>query len=195
MEVREPIVAYGKKVFTIEEYLEMEADAVEKSEYYKGEIFAMSGAKLAHNIITRNTYAFLINKLKGSRCQPFGSDMRVHIEVNTLFTYPDISIVCGKIETLNNDEFNLLNPTIIIEVLSPSTKSYDRGDKFRLYREITTLREYILIDSEHISVEAFRINEKDHWELVEYKAIEEALSIPALKLSIPLSDIYDGTTL
>ena len=108
------------------------------------------------------------NKLKGKRCKPYGSDQRIHIPSNTLFTYPDISIVCGEIITLNNDEYNVLNPTVIIEVLSKSTKNYDRGEKFKLYRDIPTLKEYILVDSESIHIEVFRLNENNHWELEEY---------------------------
>jgi Uma2 family endonuclease len=195
MEVREPIIAYGKKKFTIEEYLEMEAVAVEKSEYYKGEIFAMSGALLPHNIIAVNTLVSLSQKLKGKGCRPFNSDMRVHIENNTLFTYPDISVVCGEPKTLNNDHFNLLNPTVIIEVLSKSTRNYDRGDKFKLYREITTMKQYILIDSQAICIESFQVNEKNHWELEEYKTLDQVLAITALQVYISLSDIYEGTNL
>ena len=98
MEVREPVVAYNKRKFTIAEYLEMETSAVEKSEYYKGEIFAMSGAEIAHNIITRNTFGFLLEHLKEKKCQAFGSDLRVFVEANTLFTYPDISVFCSEVE-------------------------------------------------------------------------------------------------
>jgi Uma2 family endonuclease len=192
MEVREPIVAYGKKAFTIAEYLEMENAAVEKNEYYRGEIFAMSGAKINHNKIAGNTYAYLHQQLKGKKCQPFNSDMRVHIEKNTLFTYPDISVFCDEVKTLNNDEYNALNPSIIVEVLSPSTKSYDRGDKFKLYRDIPTLKEYILVDSTSIGIEAYRINNSQHWELEEYKGLEEQLSIPSLQLAIAVHEIYDG---
>lgn len=194
-EVREPAVAYGKKHFTIEEYLEFEETSTEKHEYYKGEIFAMSGAKLAHNIISSNLSGILSNTLKGKNCRPFGSDMRLHIKQNTLFTYPDISIVCGEVKTLNNDEFNLLNPTIIIEILSPSTKTYDRGDKFKLYRDITTLKEYILIDSTAVGVECFRINNKGKWELEEYKTAENEVQMPTIKISISLLEIYEGTKL
>jgi Uma2 family endonuclease len=193
MEIREPMVAYGKKHFTIAEYLEMEEAAGEKSEYYQGEIFAMSGALLPHNIIAVNTLVSLHSKLKGKGCRPFGSDMRVHIEKNTLFTYPDISVVCGKPETLNNDNFNLLNPIVLIEVLSNSTKSYDRGDKFKLYRDISTLKEYILIDSKNVGIECWRINTRGYWQLEEYKTIDQVLLIPALQISIPLQEIYDGT--
>jgi Uma2 family endonuclease len=193
MEIREPIVAYGKKHFTIAEYLERENAAVEKSEYFQGEIFAMSGALLPHNVIAVNTLVSLHSKLKGKGCRPFGSDMRVHIEENTLFTYPDISVVCGKPATLNNDNFNLLNPVVLIEVLSDSTKSYDRGDKFKLYRDIPTLREYILIDSKSVGIECWRINRNGYWELEEYKTMDEVLSIAAIQISIPLEEIYDGT--
>lgn len=194
MEVREPLLAYGKKIFTIEEYLELERAAIEKHEYYQGEIFAMSGALLPHIIITGNTFSFLHQKLKGKSCRPFNSDMRTHVEKNTLFTYPDITVVCGEVNTLNSDNFNLINPTIIIEILSKSTKSYDRGDKFKLYRDVPTLKEYILINSEAIGVEAFRLNEKSHWELEEYKGIEDILQIPTLQLSIPLAEVYDDTS-
>ena len=195
MEVREPSVVYGKKHFTIAEYLEMEEAAVEKSEYYQGEIFAMSGALLTHNMIAGNTFSFLHQKLKGKGCRPYNSDMRVHIKENTLFTYPDISVVCGKPETLNNDNFNLLNPVVLIETLSDSTKSYDRGDKFKLYRDIPTLKEYILIDSKNIEIECWRINGKGYWELEEYKSTDDILLIPSIQVSIPLLEIYEGTNL
>src|SRR5262245_25786086 len=139
MEVREPIPVFGKKKISIEEYLEMEETSQEKHEYYRGEVFAMSGPKVQHNIIAGNVFGILVNKLKGKPCRPFSSDQRVHIEKNTLFTYPDISIICGEIKTLNDDEWNALNPTMLIEVLSPSTKNYDRGEKFMLYRDIASL--------------------------------------------------------
>lgn len=155
----------------------------------------MSGALLPHNFITVNTVSILHQKLKGKGCRPFNSDMRVHVEKNTLFTYSYVSIVCGEIKTLNDDNLNLLNPSVIIEVLSKSTKSYDRGDKFNLYRDIPNLREYILIDSLSVSVEAFRVNKNGHWELEEYKSLEEVLQLPSLKVSIPLEDIYDGSSL
>ena len=191
-EVREPLVAYGKKNFTVDEYLQWEQKSGWKHEYYQGAIFAMSGAKINHNIISVNVLTFLKQRLSAKSCRPFNSDQRIYIPGNTLFTYPDISIVCGEIITLDNDEKNILNPLVIIEVLSNSTKSYDRGDKFKLYRDIQSLKEYILIDSESITVETFRINRHDHWELEEYKKIDDALSIQTVQLSLPLSEIYEG---
>lgn len=192
MEVREPALAYGKQKYTIEEYLEMEELATEKHEYYQGEIFAMSGAKHQHNIVKKNVYSSLLSKLKGKPCQPWDSDSRVHIQKNTLFTYPDISVVCGDPEFLNNDEWNLLNPTVIIEVLSPSTKNYDRGDKFNLYRDIPSLKEYILVEPEKISIKAFYINQNGQWKLKEYKNLTDILEIKAIQFSMPLTDVYEG---
>ena len=192
MEVNEPAVAYGKEKMSIEEYLEMENAADEKSEYYKGEIFAMSGAKVPHNTIATNLLIGLGLKLKGKKCKPFNSDQRIHIPSNTLFTYPDISIICGEIITLNNDDYNVLNPTVIIEVLSRSTKNYDRGEKFKLYRDIPTLKEYILVDSQSTHIEVFRLNENGHWELQEYNLLSDVIVIKAIDEIVSLSEIYDG---
>ena len=192
MEIKEPAVAYGKEKISIKKYLEMENAAVEKHEYYKGEIFAMSGSKVPHNAISGNLYVALANRLKGKKCKPFNSDQRIHIPPNTLFTYPDISIICGEVITLNDDDYNVLNPVTIIEVLSKSTKNYDRGEKFKLYRDISTLKEYILADSESIQIEVFRLNEKSHWELEEYNSINDLLHVKVIKEKIPLSEIYEG---
>ena len=195
MDIKEPAVSYSHKKYTIEEYLQMEETSAEKHEYYQGEIFAMSGAKVQHNMISLNIAIALGNKLKGKTCKPFNSDQRIYVEKNSLFTYPDISIVCGDPETRNNDELNLVNPTVIIEVLSSSTKNYDRGEKFKLYRDFPTLKEYTLVDSESISVEAFYINDTGHWELTEYKNMEDTLFIKAIQSSFELSEIYEGTKL
>ncbi len=193
MEVKEPAIAYGKQKISIAEYLEMENASLEKHEYYQGEVFAMSGAKTPHNIVARNMLVALAQRLKGKSCQPFGSDMRIHIEANTLFTYPDISIICGDIITLNNDDYNVLNPSVLIEVLSPSTKNYDRGEKFKLYRDIPTLKEYILIDSLSVNIEVFRLNGGNHWELEEYRQVAAELNIQTVKVALPVAEIYDGT--
>ena len=194
-ELREPAVAYGKYKYSIEEYLQMEEASDEKHEYYQGEIFAMAGAKVPHNIISVNLIKLLGQKLKGKSCEPFNSDQRIYIPLNSLFTYPDISIICGEIVTLNNDDWNIINPVVIIEVLSKATKNYDRGDKFKLYRDIATLKEYILIDSETISIEAFRINDGGHWELEEYKKADNILLIKCIQVSIPVTEIYERTDL
>jgi Uma2 family endonuclease len=194
-EVREPEAVYGKKIFTVQEYLEMEEASEGKHEYYRGEIFAMSGGTITHNIISLKVASRLEQKLRGKSCTPYNSDQRIYIEKNGLFTYPDISVICGEVETRDYDENNITNPVIIIEVLSPSTRNYDRGDKFRLYRDIAGLREYILIDSEAIAIEAFRVNLEGLWELEEYKTKEEVLQLRTIQVSIPLLEIYEGTKL
>jgi Uma2 family endonuclease len=195
MDIKEPAIDYSKKKYTIEEYLQMENASDQKHEYYQGEIFAMAGVKMPHNHITSNLATQLGSRLSGKPCKPFGGDTRVHIEKNSLFTYPDITVICGEVVTLNNDDFNVLNPAIIFEVLSPSTKSYDRGEKFSLYRDIPTLREYVLVDSESVKVEAHFINEKGLWALKEYENLDAVLEIPPIQVSVPLSDIYSGLSL
>ncbi len=195
MEVNEAAVAYSKQKISIEEYLEMENASLEKHEYYKGEVFAMSGAKIPHVRITDNFLFQLKLKLKEKKCQPYGGDLRIHIPSNTLFTYPDISIICGEVITLDNDEFNALNPTVIIEVLSKTTKNYDRGEKFKLYRDITTLKEYILVDSESVHIEVFRLNDNNHWELEEYNDANVYLEIKAIDESILIAEIYEGVNI
>jgi Uma2 family endonuclease len=201
-DIREPEVVYGKTKLTMEEYLQYEETSQQKHEYFQSEIFAMAGAGDRHNIISINLVGELRAQLKGKPCRPFGSDFRIHIPENTLFTYPDISIVCKKFLQDDKEKSTLsryLNParqpSIIIEILSEATKNYDRGDKFKLYRDIPALREYILIDSEAIGIEVFRINANGHWELEEYKSIEEALHSPMLTMSIPLREIYEETEL
>lgn len=202
-ELREPVVAYGKKKFTIEEYLDYDTASSKKHEYYKGEIFpmpghgellAMSGAGLSHNEIFSNLFGQLAYRLKGQTCKPYGSDMRMKIPENLLFTYPDISIYC-KDPVENSDATNGVNPTVIIEILSPSTKNYDRGEKFTLYRDVPTLKEYILIDSENIHIEAWRVNESERWELEEYKFNNEVLFIKSIEMFVPVAEIYEGTKL
>jgi Uma2 family endonuclease len=193
MDIREPIVAYGKKILTKEEYLRFERTSTEKHEYFQGEIFLMSGAGRRHNIIFSNLFIEIGIKLRGKSCRPYGSDMRVYIPQNTLFTYPDISIFCGEMELLDDD--NAIAPTVIIEILSPSTKSYDRGDKFKLYRDIPTLHEYILVDSEAVGIEVFRLNSSQHWELEELKSADQDLVINAIQFKLPLKAIYKDTKL
>jgi Uma2 family endonuclease len=198
-ELREPEVVYGKKKVTVHEYLEFEKASTERHEYYLGEIFrmqghgellAMSGAGNRHNIIFSNLLVGVANRLKGKPCQPYGPDLRINIPENTLFTYPDISVFCGELKQLPEDEDTVINPTVLFEILSPSTKEYDRGGKFKLYRDIPTLKEYILVDSGAVNVEIFRLNDHNHWELEEHKAISESLIIGSLQIQIPLSEIY-----
>ena len=195
MEIEEPSHAYQKKFYTIQEYLEMENEALEKHEYYKGEIFAMSGAGNRHNIISVNIIASLKSLLKGKKCRPYGSDMRINIPENTLFTYPDISIFCGEVKTLKEDQNTATLPKVIIEILSPSTRNYDRGIKFMLYRAIPSLKEYILVESESIHVEHFAINKEGLWQLKELNNPGEEIFLETLSIKLSLEEIYEDCKL
>ena len=179
--------------YTIEEYLEMENTAIEKHEYYQGQISLMSGSKLQHITVTRNLMIELGTKLKGKPCRPYGSDARIHVEKNTLFTYADLTVICGEMKSLNDDDYNFINPTIIFEVLSRSTRNYDRTTKFKLYRDIPTLKEYVMVETESVGIEAWHLNNKGHWELKEYKSLTDALLLPSVQVSVELKDIYDGS--
>jgi Uma2 family endonuclease len=191
-EVKEPAPKYN--YISPEQYLEMERVSEEKHEYYKGEIFAMAGASIPHNEISFNINRLVASFAHGKGCKLFGSDFRIHIPERSLFTYPDFSIVCGKSETSDVYTDNLTNPTVIVEILSKSTKDYDRGTKFFLYRSIKSLKEYILIDSTSISVELF-IRQKDNsWNLTEYKQLSDSFYISTIGLTIFLRDIYDDVS-
>jgi len=203
IEVREPAVVYGKSKFTEEEYLQLERTATERHEFYKGEMFvmpgfgdllAMSGAAKNHNEIFSNLFGQLCIELKGKTCRPYGPDMRLHIPENTLYTYPDITIYCDNPVEGTEDDI-AINPAVIIEILSPSTRNYDMGGKFALYRDIPAWKEYILVDSGSLKIYAFRINETGHWELEEYKKLTEILVIKTVDITIPLATIYDRVKL
>ena len=189
--VNEPAVAYQKRHYTVEEYLELEKPSTLKHEYFQGEIFAMSGAGDNHNDIFSNVFIEIGNKLKGKPCRPYGSDKRMNIPENTLFTYPDISIYCNGLTHSDVDEDTSILPTVIIEILSPSTKNYDRGKKFNLYKDIPTLKEYIMIDSESVLVEAYYINSEQNWALHQHNDIADTLTLVSMEFDIALTDIYE----
>ena len=189
-EVKEPVPQYN--FISAQDYLGEERLAPDKHEYYKGEVFAMSGASLNHNIVSRNVMVFVGSNLKGKACQPFGSNLRIHIPPNTLFTYPDLSIFCSKPILTDNSFDTATNPTVIIEVLSASTRNYDMGKKFMLYKDIDSLNEYILIDAENVYVQKHVRQPDNSWLLTEIKTIEEPLYITSLQFYIPLVDIYEG---
>ncbi|HEX8676848.1 MAG TPA: Uma2 family endonuclease [Segetibacter sp.] len=181
------------KYSTAAEYLSFEREGEERHEYYKGEIYAMSGASFKHNIIEDNLRGTLYTFLKGKKCRSFGSNLRIHIPQNTLYTYPDILIVCDQ-PKLSDEYFDtLLNPAVIIEILSPSTANYDRGAKFDLYREIESLKEYILIDSTTIHFVHYIKNPDSTWTLSESKDLNGLFFITTIGLQISLSEVYSGT--
>jgi Uma2 family endonuclease len=181
------------KHVTEAEYLAFERESQERHEFYKGEIFLMSGASFKHNIIEDNIRGGLHAFLKGKKCRSFGSNLRIHIPQNSLYTYPDVLIVCDEPKFVDGEFDTLLNPAVIIEILSPSTANYDRGAKFDLYREIESLQEYILLDSSTTHFVHYIKNPDSTWTLSESKNTEDPFFITSIQLQIPLSDVYSGT--
>ena len=180
---------------TESDYLEQERLADDKHEYFQGEIFGMSGTSLIHNKIFSNTFVEIGLKLKGKKCGAYGSDLRINIPKNSLYTYPDISIICGEVETTDAIFDTATNPVVIFEILSKSTRDYDKGGKFTLYRDIETLQEYILIDSEKICVEKFTRNPDNSWLLTEYKSLQSSFDIISVGVTLDLKDIYEDVKL
>lgn len=186
------MAAPAVKYYTQEEYLSFERESLERHEFYKGEIFNMSGASYEHNVIEDNIRGSLHAFLKGKECRSLGSNLRVHIQKNTLYTYPDVLIVCGEPKFLDDTFDTLLNPSVLIEILSPSTANYDKGTKFELYRDIETLQEYVLINSTKIHVELYQRNHDLSWTLTEYKALTENFELRTISKPMLLADVYEG---
>ncbi len=191
-EVKEPALKYS--FVSPEEYLAMERAAQQKHEYFKGEVFAMSGASWEHNLIVKNINTQVLPFLKGKDCNLFGSDLRIHIPDNTLYTYPDFSIICGPPLTSDDEKDNFISPSVLIEVLSKSTRDYDRGSKFMLYRQIPSLKEYITIDSLSVNVEVWKRNPDDSWVLHDFRLITDSFTISTIGFTLQLSDIYEDVT-
>jgi Uma2 family endonuclease len=191
-EVKEPAPKYN--YVSPEQYLEIERSSDIKHEYHDGEMYAMSGASPSHNDIAYNINRLVAPFLHGKGCKLYGSDFRIHIPENLLFTYPDFSIVCGKVETPERYTDNLTNPAVIIEILSKSTKDYDRGTKFNLYRSIKTLKEYILIDSTSVSIETWKKQEDNIWVVNEFKQLTDSFEIATINLKLSLQDIYEDVS-
>jgi len=190
--VEEPALLYN--YISAEDYLHAERLAVEKHEYYQGEIFCMSGASVKHNRIQANMIGELYLKLKGKNCQPYGSDLRIHIPENTLYTYPDITIFCAPPDLTDEHFDTATTPSVIVEILSLSTRNYDRFSKFNLYRNIKSLNTYILVDSLSYSIELHTRNEDNTWQLLDLKSQDDTLVLKTLQMEILLKDIYEGVT-
>lgn len=190
--IEEPAAVYKRRELTIDEFLEMEEKSDVKHEYYKGRIFAMSGPKLDHIRITRNLSILLGQKLRGSGCEVFPTDLRVYVESEELLTYPDLTIVCGEPVTRNNDDWNLMNPMVIVEVLSNSTMDYDRTEKFELYKALPSVREYILVDSRSVLVERFCKSGDGKWISKKYDKLTDTLVLETVKVGLLLEEVYEN---
>ena len=173
-----------------EEYLEIERKAEYKSEYFNGEMFALTGASKEHNIISTNITGILFNKLRDKPCQVFHSDLRVKITSTGLYTYPDLVVVCGEQKFEDDVLDTLLNPTLIIEILSDSTESYDRGIKFVNYRQIKTLQEYALISQKSIRIEKYLRQDESKWIFTEENNPENFIELSSINCSLLLKEVY-----
>lgn len=188
-------LAEQKKKYTQAEYLELERKASYKSEYFDGEAFAMAGASKTHNKVSGNLFAAVHAKLRGKGCSAYTADMRVHIPLNTLYTYPDIVVTCGKEDFLDEEFDTLLNPVFIVEVLSLSTEDHDLGKKFMLYRSIPSLKEFWAVSSyEHRLVKHVRNEDGSSWTLTETASAADSMTIACLGLEVSLQEIYEGVT-
>ena len=183
---------------TPEEYITLERKAIPdaetvRSEYVKGKIIAMSGASFAHNLITANISAGLHSRLRDSGCVAIANEMRVSTPSTSSYFYPDVVVVCEE-PRFEDDVFDiLLNPIILVEVLSSSTEAYDRGEKFMRYREMPSLQEYVLVAQDKICVERFS-RQENNWILTDFQNLEERLSLISIQSELPLREIYDRVT-
>ena len=175
---------------TPQEYLAIERKAEYKSEYYKGEVFAFAGASTRHDRIVVNTLAAIHGQLRGGPCNPFSSDMRITIPQTQHYTYADVVVVCGEPELDDDFKDNLLNPIVIVEVLSPSTESYDRGKKFESYQRIASLTEYVLVSQDRPRVEQFLRQPDGRWLYSEVSGAG-VIKLTSIDCELSLEDIYE----
>ena len=172
------------------EYLALERRAEFKSEFFAGEMFAMAGGTRRNSLIAANLAAEFRSRLKGKPCVAFNADLRVKIEATGLLTYPDLSVVCAAQKFLNSEEDTLVNPTLLAEVLSDSTEAYDRGKKFEHYRQIPSLKEYLLINQREPRIEQFIRQQNGEWLLREAVGLKATLAIPSLKIRLALAEVF-----
>jgi len=177
--------------YTPEEYLALERKAKDKSEYFAGEIFAMSGASRQHNLIVANVVATLHGQFRNRPHEVYASDMRVKVSPTGLYTYPDVVALCGEPQFDDEQKDTLLNPTVIIEVLSSSTEAYDRGDKFGHYRKLASLTEYVLISQEKLHIEHYVRQPDNQWLLSEASGPQDTVRLPSINGVLVLAEVYD----
>jgi Uma2 family endonuclease len=184
-----------KTRFTPEEYLTLERQADYRSEYYRGEIFAMVGASREHNLISLNSAASLHRQLTQRPCEVYTNDMRVRVSPTGLYTYPDVIVVCGEPRFDDEQNDTLLNPTVVIEVLSKSTEAYDRGLKFEHYRTLDSLTDYLLVAQDKPLVEHFARRPEGQWLFTEAQGRESRLRIESIACELALEDVYQKVEL
>jgi len=179
-----------KPYLTPEEYLAFERQSEIKHEYFDGEVYAMTGGTVTHSQIVGNTVIALGNKLRNKPCRVLPSDMRVKVQATGLYTYPDVVVICGRVQLEDRRKDTVLNPTVLIEVLSPSTADYDRGTKFAHYRMLESLSDYLLIAQAEPLVEHYQRQGNNQWLLSTYKALDDVALLPSVGCELSLADIY-----
>ncbi len=184
-----------KTFITPEEYLAIERKAEYKSEYFNGEMFAMAGASERHVLIVTNVVAELRGQLRRRPCTVYSTDLRVRVSPTGLYTYPDVVVVCGQPQFADDQRDTLLNPTLIVEVLSESTKDYDRGGKFEHYRSLASLNEYVLIAQDKHHVEHFVRQPDNRWLLSETNRLEDTIHLSSIDCDLALAEVYDKVEL
>jgi Uma2 family endonuclease len=184
-----------KTQLTPKEYLAIERKAEYKSEYFNGEMFAMGGASERHVLIVTNVVAELRGQLRRRPCTVYSTDLRVRVSPTGLYTYPDVVVVCGQAQFADDQKDTLLNPTLIVEVLSESTKDYDRGEKFEHYRSLASLNEYVLIAQDKHHVEHFVRQSDNRWLLSETNRLEDTIHLSSIDCDLALAEVYDKVEL
>ena len=177
--------------YSVEDYLAMERASEIRNQYVDGEIFAMTGASLKHNVIVANALASLHTQLRKGSCTVYPSDMRVKVVKTGLYTYPDISVVCGKPQLEDDHVDTLLNPIALIEVLSPSTEKFDRGETFQNYRKMDSLQDFLLIAQHEPRIEHFSRTEAKKWDFTDASELDSSIKIPSIECTLLLSDVYE----
>ena len=181
--------ATAKDLYTAEEYLIKERSAPFKSEYRDGDIVAMPGASRQHNLISGNIFGELYVQLLNNSCEVYINDMRVKVSDTGLYTYPDVVVVCDEPQFEDNNFDTLLNPTVIVEVLSPSTETYDRNENFTSYQTLESLQEYILVSQNNRNVEQY-IRKGEEWSLTLFHSVEDVVQLASIECKLALRAIY-----
>jgi Uma2 family endonuclease len=171
-------------------YLQQEESATTKSEYLAGELFPMAGGTSNHNRIAVSVCSLLDGLLEVGRCEVFNSDLKVWVEAYELFTYPDAMVVCGPTQYFPQRTDAILNPTVIIEVLSKLTRTLDQGEKFVWYRSLPTLQDYILIDQYRVHVDCYHKVANGQWLLTEYTSLDNVVTLESVNVEIPVGQLY-----
>jgi len=183
--------AQKHQLLTLQEYQQLEEATGQRYEYHNGEVFAMAGGEPKHNAICGNMTTVLNQLLRNKPCNVFTSDQKVHIASINCSLYPDVSVTCGPVERAEKDTRAIVNPVLLVEVLSESTAGYDRGDKFKYYSKIPSLREYVLVQQDEPSVQiCYRSSDSDLWQITWIDDLAQPIPLQSLEIEIPLEELY-----